>query len=295
MPHRALDPHINAGWRAVILVALLSAAPAQAHEFWIEPQHYRVAPGATVALRLFVGQDFKGDALIYLPELVERFVHVGPQGETSIDAVPGDDPAGEINVTETGLHRVAYRSKASSISFNSRDEFERYLDLEGLERIRETSDYNARTRPPIHELFSRCAKTLIGAGASPAGTDQPLGLRLELIAERNPYTPGDFTRTPVRLLLDGKPLAGALVKAFHHSDPRYNTRARTDAQGRALLDLHHPGVWLLNAVHLFPASAAAHAQWESLWASLTFQLDETVLRPPRASSDSNASTGSGRL
>ncbi len=277
MPRRSFDAQRHRNWRPIALIVLLGLgfSTARAHEFWIEPQNYRVDPGATVALRLFVGQDFQGDALIYLPELVERYVHAGPRGETPIDAVPGDDPAGTVTPREPGLHRIAYRSTPSSITFNTRAEFERYLALEGLERIRSLPDYAARTRPPIRERFSRCAKTLIGVGApaSQPASDRPVGMRLELIAERNPYAPGAHDSMPVRLVLDGKPLAGALVKAFYRGDPQHNTRARTDAQGRAVLALERPGVWLISAVHLSPAPATAPAPWESLWASLTFQLD----------------------
>ena len=32
--------------RIALIAATLLAAPAMAHEFWIEPQAYRVAPGA---------------------------------------------------------------------------------------------------------------------------------------------------------------------------------------------------------------------------------------------------------
>lgn len=298
MPGRACDAQIRGAWRAIALIVLLAlcSSTARAHEFWIEPQHFRVDPGATVELRLFVGQEFTGEALIYLPELVERYAQVGPRGETPISAVPGDDPAGTATLREPGLHRIAYRSKPSSIAFATRAEFEHYLELEGLEHVRAIPDYAARTRAPIHERFSRCAKALIGVGApaSQPPTDRPLGLRLELIAERNPYQPGAHGLMPVRLLLDGKPLAGALVKAFQRGDPPRNTRARTDAQGRALLALESPGVWLLSAVHLSP-TRAEEVQWESLWASLTFELGAASSPQPRASKDSNSARGSGRL
>ena len=37
-------------------------------------------------------------------------------------------------------------------------------------------------------------------------------------------------------------------------------------------DLTPPGVWLVKAVHMVPAPAASGADWESLWASLTFEV-----------------------
>jgi uncharacterized GH25 family protein len=47
---------------------------------------------------------------------------------------------------------------------------------------------------------------------------------------------------------------------------------RTDAAGRVRVPLSRSGVWLVKAVHMIPAPAGADADWESIWASLTFEL-----------------------
>ena len=91
------------------------------------------------------------------------------------------------------------------------------------------------------------------------------------MAEKNPYTLAGGGELPVRLLYQGKPLAGALVMALQRGRPDKVT-ARSDSRGRALLKLDRPGFWLVKAVHMIPAPADAGADWESLWASLTFAL-----------------------
>ena len=100
------------------------------------------------------------------------------------------------------------------------------------------------------------------------GADRVLGLRLELIAEKNPYVTG---RVPVRLLYEGKPLEGALVVAFNKAEPLKKLKARTDKDGRVQLEFIRPGTWLVTSVHMFPAPVKADADWESVWASLTFE------------------------
>ena len=70
----------------------------------------------------------------------------------------------------------------------------------------------------------------------------------------------------------GAPLPGALVTAFHKAVPDRRVEARTDASGRARLALDRQGAWLLNAVHLLPASRKSGAQWETMWSSLTFEI-----------------------
>ena len=77
---------------------------------------------------------------------------------------------------------------------------------------------------------------------------------------------------PFRILYEGKPLAGALVKAIALEDPDNTLSARSDAQGRVAFVLVRKGVWLVKAVHMAPAPPETGADWESLWASLTFEI-----------------------
>lgn len=253
-------------------IALLTNGAARAHDFWIEPAAFRTQVQARVPLRLYVGQDFKGDSLVYLPDLIERYAVAGPAGERAIDAIAGDDPPGEFRPERAGLHIVLYRGRNSSVTFDTAEEFERYLDKEGLERVRDRDDYRRRIdRKPIRESFSRCAKALIAVGAAGAGADRALGLRLELIAGKNPYARGDSGQLPVQLLFEGKPLAGALLIAFNKADPLRKRRARSGPDGRASLAIDRPGIWLITAVHMIPAPRGMDAEWESVWASLSFE------------------------
>ena len=68
------------------------------------------------------------------------------------------------------------------------------------------------------------------------------------------------------------PLAGALVVAFNQRSPYHRLRARSDQNGRATFAIDEPGPWLVKAVHMVPAAAGTNADWESFWASLTFEM-----------------------
>jgi uncharacterized GH25 family protein len=259
----------------LMLGAGLIAPVTSAHDFWIEPVQFRPKPGATVPLRLYVGQDFKGDTNIYLPALFERYFTVDPEGERKVAGAPGDDPAGSFAAGKPGITIIAYRGKVTDVNFDTRAEFENYLDKEGLERVRALPEYARLSgKTPIREDYSRCAKSLVAVGPidpkSPA--DRALGLALELVAERNPYTLARGDALPVQLLYMGKPLPEALVIAFNKAEPAKKIKVRTDRDGRATLKLDSRGIWLVTSVHLFPAPWHARAHWESLWASLTFEL-----------------------
>ena len=253
------------------LLIALAATPALAHEYWIEPASFRPTVGQKVPLRLYVGQDFRGESQIFLPQLFDRYSVVGPGGEQAVAGTAGDDPAGRFTPAQPGLHVVVFHSNLATVNFNTRAEFERYLDKEGLERVRALPGYERLvSRQIIRERYSRNAKSLIIIGSA-AEVDRIVGLPLELIAERNPAS-GGRGAFPVRLLHKGQPLQGALVIAFQRTNPVTRITARTDQDGRARLPLRNPGLWLVSAVHLAPAPRFAREEWESLWASLTFEL-----------------------
>jgi hypothetical protein len=77
---------------------------------------------------------------------------------------------------------------------------------------------------------------------------------------------------PVRLTFKDAPLAGALVMAFNQRHPFLKKRVRSDQDGRATFTIDEPGPWLVKAVHMVPAPAGSNADWESFWASLTFEM-----------------------
>lgn len=256
-------------YRIVLSVLVsLAIAPAVAHDFWIEPGNFRPAVGAKVPLRLLVGQDFAGTTTVYLPETFERYDVTGPDGKNLVAGIPGDDPAGDFTVTRPGAYIVAYRSTLFTVTFDTLAEFEQYLEKEGLERIKTLRAYGPPKGKVIREDYSRSAKALVMTGKPGASADRVLGLRLELVAEKNPYL---TARVPLRLIYEGKPLAGALVVAFKKTEPLKKLKARTDGDGRVQFDFNRPGVWLITSVHMLPARPKTNADWESVWASLTFE------------------------
>lgn len=262
--------------KSISLVAglwlLLVSLPGLAHDFWIEPGSFRPAPGTKVPLRLYVGQNFAGESIPYFPDRFERYVLAGPADEQPIPGVLGDDPAGVIAPTAPGLYIIALRTRPDDVSFDSFEEFERYLNMEGLERNLALSQQRSKPGKPIHESYFRCAKSLVASGTLPPGAaDRALGLPLELIAESNPYRFGTRPALRLRLLYQGRPLEGALVVLSNKAKPLEKLKGRTDGNGRVEFILPRRGVWLATSVHMIPAPLLSSHDWNSLWASLTFE------------------------
>jgi uncharacterized GH25 family protein len=257
---------------------VLLAAPLAAHDFWIEPTTFRPAVGSVLGVRLVVGQRFRGDVLPRNPAMIAKFVLVSDAGEVPVAGRAADDPAGSVRIEQPGLALIAYRSLDSSVSLEAA-KFEDYLKDEGLEAVIAERARRGDSQKPSRELFSRSAKSLVAAGGvGTTGFDRVLGMTLELVPEKNPYAMKGGDALPVRLLYEGKPLAGALVVALSYDDPDKKISERSDKNGRVSLRLPQEGVWLVKAVHMVPVAGDPNADWRSVWASLTFEVP--VAGPP---------------
>jgi uncharacterized GH25 family protein len=253
------------------VLAVLAAQSLHAHDFWIEPSAHRVEVGTVLDVGLRVGEDYRGDPVPRHPAGIRRFVLSGPAGEEAIPGAEGADPAGRVPIRTPGLFVLGYHSRPAPVRLEAR-KFEEYLAEEGLEGIIARRAERRESAKPGREIFSRCAKSLVASGgAAGFGHDRRLGLPLELIPETNPFESAGGSLS-VRLLFHERPLEGALVVAVSREEPGTKLTTRSDRRGRAVLDLAAGRTWLVKAVHMVPAPAGTDADWESLWASLTFEI-----------------------
>lgn len=260
----------------ILLTLALVATPLRAHDFWIEPSTFRPEVGSLITARVFVGQDFSGDPFPRNDAHIVRFNLTGPGGESRMIGQAGRDPAGIARVESPGLLMIGYESQPTDLELSA-DKLRTYISDEGLEPF-----FRGDPSQPIQDHFTRCAKSLLLAGDSGPRHDgyaRRLGCELELVSEADPYATGKDTRFPVRLLQGGKPLKGALVIAMRRDQPENKIRARTDAQGRVRLPLSGSGIWLVKSVWVRPVPGKDR-EWESYWASLTFERPEPKTARP---------------
>ncbi|NVO85139.1 DUF4198 domain-containing protein [Hymenobacter terrestris] len=266
--------------RALPVLLLLTAATAGlAHEFWVEPVRFVVAPGTSVHLRRFSGEDFLGEAWTGRSARLILFRHYSP-GVASTDLLAAATAADTIQSTVTlrqpGTHLVALATNNALITLEA-EKFSAYLHEEGLDNVLALREQRGQTSQPGREAYRRCAKTLVQAGTlSPTDTARawarPVGLPLELVPEQNPYTLGPDAPLTVRVLRAGQPVAGQLVLLWRRgAQPRaLLQKLRSNQNGRVLLHLSGPGQYLVSTVRMESAPAATGADWQSTWSTLTF-------------------------
>jgi hypothetical protein len=264
----------------VALVGIGWATPGMTHDFWIEPVTFRPPINSSLPVNLRVGEDFNGTSQPYVPDWLVDFSVSTAAGRTAVAGLAGDDPAATLALREPGLRLIGYHSSRSFVDLEA-ERFNKYLLSEGLERIIELRRQRGQLQANGREYYSRCAKSLVVVGDGPrAGFDRVLGYPLELIPQADPYSlaPGD--PLTVALIFKGKPVTGALVIAFTADRPADRLNVRTGSDGRARLPLNRAGRWLVKAVHMIavPANDPA-ADWESFWASLTFEVRALRVQP----------------
>lgn len=251
---------------------------AAAHDFWVQPLKFWIAPNTAVMTTLQVGhgefrQRWNADA-----DRVVRFNSVGPDGAVT-------DHRGELRVaTMNQDHTVTFRepgahvlvlqtSYADSVLPSIR--FNDYLKQEGLTPALAERARTHTEDQPGREVYSRRAKALVQVGP-PTGKAQPwvtrpVGLSLEIVPDVNPYAAGGGEELPVRVLSDGKPLPGATVMLNNLDfDGRPLQTLRTDSQGRAVFRMPRIGSWQLNVVWTRPLKGDRRADFDTTFSSLTF-------------------------
>lgn len=254
-----------------ILFGLATASAASAHEFWLEPSTFSVEQGGRIGVRLCVGDGYEGWSQARNPARIDSFVAAGPAGQQPVVGLDGADPAGALRLGARGDYVIAYQSDRAFTELPA-VEFDAYLRDKGLDRV--IAERPARaTGGPVREAYSRHAKALVRVGES-AGlpSDRAMQLPLELIAVGEGARATTRGRYEFQLLHQGKPLAGALVAAVRPGTSDEPRARRTDAEGRAAFNLQPAGRWRISAVHMIRAPRGINADWESLWASLTFEL-----------------------
>ena len=251
---------------------------ATAHDFWVQPFKFWIAPNSAVMTTLQVGhgefrQRWNAEAARVL-----RFNDIGPGGAVTDHL--RDLKTGSMNQDHMvefggpGTHvLVLQTSYAESVLPGIR--FNDYLKQEGLTPALELRALTRTKDQPGREIYSRRAKALVQVGPPSDGPQpwvtKPVGLSLEIVPDANPYAAGAGQDLPVHVLMDGRPLAGALVMLNNLDfDGRPLAIVMTDAAGRAAFKTPRTGSWQLNVLWTKPLKGNPKADYDTTFSSLTF-------------------------
>ena len=169
----------------LILIGLGSARAGHAHEFWVQPSKFQIAPGAALSVALQVGDGPMRQHRRFRYIESHDSMRSGPSGEL-IDV--------RASLAATAKHDITF-------------------DAPGTYVLTLATDNRAYSH---RERYSRAAKSIVQVGAasvqSQAHVTKPLGLPLEIVPVVNPCNEPRPTSIPVRIVYEGYALPGAHVK-----------------------------------------------------------------------------------
>ncbi len=257
---------------AAVLAAM---SPARAHDFWLEPEKFEAMPGEAIAVYFTIGHAGEHEAWNLRREKVAALKScLGAQCLPQPPVIPNSpEQRGRaiVSLEAAGTHVLAFESR-HSLSELDGAAFTDYAQKEGLTAILEDRAARNVTGAPGRELYSRRAKALIRVGtADPGDVSAAVGHTLEIIPDKNPYALKAGERLPVRVLFNGAPLAGVTIDFDDLSDRQDPLQsAATDGQGAASFAIEGKGPFKLMAIWGKPISDRSEADYETIFASLTF-------------------------
>lgn len=272
---------------ATLLIGLIYGLSADAHDFWVQPAEYWLQPQTASSITLQVGHGpFRQRSPIPLSR-ISRFEAIGPDGLANglrgtlhLGGSAGD---GELVFPQPGAYVLVLETDNRAQSHLPAIRFNDYLTVEGLTPALEQRDRLQQTDRDGSENYSREAKAIVQVGLPDANSQRqvtrPLGLPLEIVPEETPYAQPRPRVLPVRVIYEGQPLEGALVKLTHLENVAtpFETHL-TDRMGRATFLMPTEGSWLLNVIWTKPLPRSRETDFETIFSSLSFGFSSGVAR-----------------
>lgn len=263
-------------WKSILAItALALPAIASAHEFWLRAEPFSPAVGTSSRLQMYVGEYFEGEQVGFVTSHAAKLQHYfGGQMQDLISLVPSNKAIGHVafKPARAGTHVIAFDSHPSSITLEA-GKFNAYLHDEGLGYVAAQREQQGRAAIPGRERFRRMTKTMLRAGGQSDRTFAiRTGQRLELVPLIDPTAIPAGRPLQFKLFFDDKPLAGALLRAWHrHANQTISIRAISTDEGLVTFSLPYAGPWMISTVHMIAADSA-EVDWDSFWGNLMFEV-----------------------
>lgn len=264
---------------------LAIGTPILAHDFWIQPNRFSAAPGAALPATFQIGHAALRERWGVGADRVLLLRAVSASGMRDIrrDLTMGGQVADLVTRLDSpGIHVLAMQS-TYAVSELPAVRFNDYAKEEGLALIVAHRARTGKVNAAGRERYSRRAKALVRVGnptaANQAVATRAVGLKLEIVPERNPYALGASRMLPVRVLYNGKRLPGATVKLTDLArDAKPVAIGVTDRDGRVAFRIPPRSDWLLNVVWGEPVLGDARVDYDTTFSSLTFGYGQAPTR-----------------
>ncbi|MHB8800589.1 MAG: DUF4198 domain-containing protein [Thermoanaerobaculia bacterium] len=242
--------------------------------------------GDTSFVELTTGESYPRPSSAVPPERIERsFARLGEGRPMPLTGARVDGPLTRLEATwlGQGLATLGLLLVPEGRTIEPAA-FETFLREAGARDALALRGKKKETKKPARVVTIESARAFAGVVAPPratrtadpaAGRDEALGLPLELVAGGSPLTLRAGDVLTATLLLDGRPLAGALVRALVPG-AEAPLAAATDAHGVISIPLEREGRLLLAAASVRRTEKADRTRGE-IWKKADWEIRRTTL------------------
>lgn len=260
--------------KMLLLLALLSFV-AYGHDLYIMPASFRPANQASLTAAFHVGDSFPESEVSPVLTRLREPKLIAKSGMVSFRnlRVDGKRALAEASPLTTGEMIAAVQTVPTLIELEPA-KFLEYLKEEGLQSVISWRAEHGASTKPGKERYSKYAKAVVLSGASDGFAKVPVGYVIEIIPEADPYNLNSGESLPIQVLFRGKPAADLQIEASWASKDGTKTAivGRTGSDGRIKVPLKSSGLWRIHTLKMERCAEPAIADWESFWASMTFEL-----------------------
>ena len=294
-----LRPAVASGAGAAIAIAacLFTAGTLLAHDFWIVPNAFWVAPESPIQIRGQTGVRFPASVSAVAAARVVEARMITAEGS---EALSGFTQAGTSLLVShrprrSGQYVIAF-ALAPRTTRQSAEGFSRYLALEGAaDLVERYSRQGLLPRDSISMRSTKFAKTIVEVGSrGPRAFSTMAGHPLEIVPMSDPGLMRPAAPALFRVLFRGRPLADAHIHAGPEratGDSTPDLSLKTDASGVVRVNIDRDGLWNLRAGHAVPSTAGSGADWDVYWGTFVFRAGPqqgAVLLPEAAPMNDSA-------
>jgi hypothetical protein len=259
-------------------MVVLSVAALRAHDLFLRLERYFVPPNSDVRVYVLNGTFSKSEGAVTRDRL-RALDLIGPAGVTPLDTVAwvpaGDTTILTVRTGDAGTYVIGASLRPRELRLEAKD-FNTYLATDGVPDVLEARRRSGELDRPARERYHKHVKAMLQVGTRRSdGFDRALGYPAELVPLDNPYALPRGSSLRVRALVDGRPVANQYVVTGGRGagGSRIAQRSvRTDAGGVARVPLRSAGIWYVKFIHMERATADTTIDYESKWATLTFQV-----------------------
>ena len=260
--------------RALLLSIALTCAAA-AHDLYLIPGAFTPHRGETITIGFHVGDSFPNSEVGGRLDKLRDPLLWWKTGKAGIGnlRVESTRDAGDVVAPGAGDLIASVWTVPTLIELDPA-KFTKYLTHEGLAEAVAWRESHGEAARPGKERFSKYAKLLMRSGEADGFFRGPVGHVIEIFAERNPAELKPGSELPIQVMFRGKPAADLQIETAWAGPGKVAMRiaGRTGPDGRLMVPLPAAGMWRIHTIKMERCAEPAVADWESFWASLTFQL-----------------------